>query len=156
MSTNTAQPALRKSSPRIWTPWLTLAGTLPFVLPALWLTIGWSWTILGDAHILLTTYGLLIVSFMAGSQWGIHLKRTDGWSRFLPLFTNVIALVCWFSFLLLSFVPQMWVLALSFTLLWLVDLKLWQEHIITRGYMGVRTLATAIVVFSLLLAAGAV
>ena len=43
-----------------------------------------------------------------------------------------------------------------FTLLWLVDLKLWQEHIITRGYMAVRTVASFIVVCSLLLAGGVV
>ena len=149
-------PEGRTSSPTNWTPWLTLAGTLPFVLPAIWLTIGWSWTLLGDAHLLMSSYGLLIVSFMAGSLWGIHLKRTDGWSRFLPVFTNAVALVCWFSFLMLSFTTQMWVLALSFSLLWLVDLKLWQEHIITKGYMAVRTVASGIVVFSLLVAAGVV
>ena len=147
---------MTQTSPRTWTPWLTLAGTLPFLLPAIWLSLGWSWTLLGDAHWLLSSYGLLIVSFMAGSLWGRHLRRTDGWSRFLPVFTNVIALVCWFSFLLLSFVVQMWILALSFTLLWLVDLKLWQEHIITRGYMAVRTVASFIVVCSLLLAGGVV
>lgn len=132
--------------------YLALAGTLPFIATAVALILGKeSIPFLGDARHVQATYGLLICSFMAGSQWGQHLKRDDKWRRFLPIFTNVIVLLVWFSYLILSQTSFVVVLALAFIALYWVDSEFEKDGGITKHYLSIRAYVTAVVVASLLL-----
>ena len=54
--------------------YLTLAGVLPFVAGAI-LPIAGTQTVLpvGELHALVGSYGLAIVSFLAGTHWAMQL-----------------------------------------------------------------------------------
>ena len=137
-------------------PYLTFAGAIPFIACALLLVIGISdIPILGATADVLSAYGLVIASFMAGSQWGNHLSLADDdkWAIRLPLASNVIAIVLWLGFLMLPVIGFIWLLVIGFTSMWMIDYGLNRAHIITPDYFKVRTYVTAIVIVSLIVTA---
>ena len=128
-------------------PYLTFAGAIPFVLGAVFITIGIdAIPVLGKVTYILSIYGLVIASFMAGAHWGNHLSLADDdtWAVKLPVFSNIIALALWLGFLLLSTVGFIWLLV--------IDYGLHQAHIINNDYFKVRRYVTAIVVIALMIA----
>lgn len=65
-------------SPAFWLGW---AGVLPFAaLSALTLIDSGAATGIGQGAVLqaLITYGMIIMSFMGGVQWGLEMTRGDG------------------------------------------------------------------------------
>ena len=137
-------------------PYLTFAGAIPFVACAILLVMGISdIPILGATADVLSAYGLVIASFMAGSQWGNHLSLADDdkWAIRLPLVSNVIAIVLWLGFLMLPVVGFIWLLVIGFASMLMIDYGLNRARIITPDYFKVRTYVTAIVVVSLIVAA---
>ncbi|MCG3880156.1 DUF3429 domain-containing protein [Psychrobacter sp. Ps6] len=137
-------------------PYLTFAGAIPFVACALLLVIGIiDIPYLGAVADILSAYGLVIASFMAGSQWGNHLSLADDdkWAVRLPLVSNVIAIVLWLGFLMLPVVGFIWLLVIGFASMLMIDYGLNRARIITPDYFKVRTYVTAIVVVSLIVAA---
>lgn len=137
-------------------PYLTFAGAIPFIACALLLVIGTSdIPILGATADVLSAYGLVIASFMAGSQWGNHLSLADDdkWAVRLPLVSNVIAIALWLGFLMLPVVGFIWLLVIGFASMWMIDYGLNRARIITQDYFKVRTYVTAIVIMSLIVAA---
>ena len=137
-------------------PYLTFAGTIPFIACAVLITIGIdAIRVLGETEHVLAVYGLVIATFMAGAHWGNHLSLTDdnSWAVKLPIFSNVIALALWLGFLSLSSVGFIWVLVIAFVILLVIDYGLNQAQIITPDYFKVRKYVTAIVVISLIISA---
>lgn len=137
-------------------PYLTFAGAIPFVACALLLVIGIiDIPYLGAVADILSAYGLVIASFMAGSQWGNHLSLADDdkWAVRLPLVSNVIAIVLWLGFLMLPVVGFIWLLVIGFASMLMIDYGLNRARIITPDYFKVRTYVTAIVIVSLIVAA---
>jgi len=137
-------------------PYLTFAGAIPFVACAFLLIIDVvTVPILGSVVDVLSAYGLVIASFMAGAHWGNHLNLADDnkWAIRLPLYSNVIALSLWLGFLILSASSFMWLLVVGFTILLVIDYSLHRTQIISRTYFKVRQYVTAIVVISLVIAA---
>ena len=137
-------------------PYLTFAGAIPFVACAILLVMGISdIPILGATADVLSAYGLVIASFMAGSQWGNHLSLADDdkWAVRLPLVSNLIAIVLWLGFLMLPVVGFIWLLVIGFASMLMIDYGLNRARIITPDYFKVRTYVTAIVVVSLIVAA---
>ena len=137
-------------------PYLTFAGAIPFVACALLLVIGIiDIPYLGAVADILSAYGLVIASFMAGSQWGNHLSLADDdkWAVRLPLVSNVIAIALWLGFLMLPVVGFIWLLVIGFASMLMIDYGLNRARIITPDYFKVRTYVTAIVVVSLIVAA---
>ena len=135
-------------------PYLTLAGTLPFVIPAILLIIGkTSLPILGNLNALMSIYGIVISCFMAGSYWGLHLNREDGWAAYLPVFSNVIALLVFFAFVLMPSMAFAYVLIAAFLLMLLLDAELKIRGIISKNYLIWRVIATVLVVASLVVLA---
>ncbi|MGB5445972.1 MAG: DUF3429 domain-containing protein [Psychromonas sp.] len=133
-------------------PYLTLAGTLPFVLCAYCFIAGIEViALLGSTEQVLSVYGLVIASFMAGSHWGQHLSINNQWQRLLPAFSNINAVFLWLSFLVFSFKLFMIALIISFLGSLLIDQKLRQTKIITRTYFWTRCLVTLIVISSLII-----
>ena len=136
-------------------PYLTFAGTLPFILCAILITIGVdAIRVLGRTEDVLTVYGLVIATFMAGAQWGNHLSLADdnSWAVRLPIFSNIIALALWLGFLILSTAGFMWLLIISFIALLIIDYGLYQAQIISAKYFTVRKYVTLIVVIALIMA----
>ena len=98
-------------------PYLTFAGAIPFVACAFLLMMNVvTVPILGSVVDILSAYGLVIASFMAGAHWGNHLDLADDnkWAIRLPLYSNVIALGLWLGFLILSPSSFIWLLVIGF------------------------------------------
>jgi ATP/ADP translocase len=128
---------------------LAFAGALPFVASALLLWAGHtSLPVLGSVSKIAASYGLLILAFMAGVQWG---QRLVGIETSLNLFvtSNAVALAGWFSYLLLS--PKLFFasLALLFAVVLLIDKRLAAEGHLSDDYIRTRTTVSALVVISL-------
>ena len=128
---------------------LAFAGALPFVACALLLWAGHSTVpVLGPVSNVAASYGLLILSFMAGVHWG---QRLSGVETSLNLFltSNAVALAAWFSYLLLS--PRLYFasLAVLFAVVLLIDRRLGAEGHISSDYLRTRTSVSALVVLSL-------
>ncbi len=137
-------------------PYLTFAGTIPFIACAIMITLGIDAVIaLGTTAEILSAYGLVIASFMAGAHWGNHLSLTDNnpWAVRLPIFSNIIALLLWLGFLTLSSAGFIWLLISAFIALLVIDYGLRDAQIITANYLKVRKYVTLIVVISLVLSA---
>ena len=137
-------------------PYLTFAGAIPFVACAFLLMMNVvTVPILGSVVDILSAYGLVIASFMAGAHWGNHLDLADDnkWAIRLPLYSNVIALGLWLGFLILSPSSFIWLLVIGFISLLVIDYSLHRAQIINHTYFKVRQYVTAIVVISLVIAA---
>ena len=137
-------------------PYLTFAGAIPFVACAFLLMMNVvTVPILGSVVDILSAYGLVIASFMAGAHWGNHLDLADDnkWAIRLPLYSNVIALGLWLGFLILSASSFIWLLVIGFISLLIIDYSLHRAQIINHTYFKVRQYVTAIVVISLVIAA---
>ena len=137
-------------------PYLTFAGTIPFILCAVFITVGIDAVrVLGETTEVLSAYGLVIASFMAGAQWGNHLSLADDnpWALKLPILSNIIALGLWLGFLSLSTVGFIWLLVVGFISLLIIDYGLNDAQIISDSYFKVRKYVTLIVVVSLIVAA---
>jgi small-conductance mechanosensitive channel len=132
---------------------LTYAGALPFIAAAgLCLVRVETLPLAGSVQTLATSYGLVIVSFMAGVHWG---QMRSGKSGALNLFvtSNTAALAAWFAFLLL---PAAWfygALILLFATLYGIDRLLHSEAHLSHGDLRVRGAVTAIVCASLMVLA---
>ena len=136
-------------------PYLTFAGTIPFIACAALITIGVdAIQILGATEYILAVYGLVIATFMAGAQWGNHLSLADNnsWAVRLPIVSNIIALALWLGFLTLSTTCFMWLLIVSFISLLIIDYGLNNARIIDDKYFTVRKYVTLIVIASLVVA----
>lgn len=136
-------------------PYLTFAGTIPFILCAVFITLGVdAIRVLGKTDEVLAVYGLVIATFMAGAQWGNHLSLADDnpWVVRLPILSNIIALGLWLGFLSLSTVGFIWLLIVSFISLLIIDYGLNNARIIDDKYFTVRKYVTLIVVVSLIVA----
>ena len=136
-------------------PYLTFAGAIPFVLGAVFITIDIdAIPVLGNTTDILSIYGLVIASFMAGAHWGNHLSLADDntWAVKLPIFSNIIALALWLGFLTLSSAGFIWLLVAGFISLLMIDYGLHQAHIISNEYFRVRRYVTIIVVVALIIA----
>lgn len=128
---------------------LPYAGALPFIAGALLLLTGvQDVPHLGPTRMIVLSYGLLIVSFMAGIHWGQYLSGVRSGVNLLAS-SNAVALAAWFGFLLL---PASWfclLLVVLFAALYGLD------RMISAGtdYVATRRNVTGIVCLSLVVAA---
>ena len=134
-------------------PYLTYAGTIPFIFCTVYLGIGiQELPLLGSAERILSVYGLVISSFLAGVHWGQHLHINGGqWSHSLPIFSNIIAVLLWFGFLAFSFRILMGMFATAFIVLLIIDYRLFQMDLMTRHYFQTRFFVSATVIISLII-----
>lgn len=132
---------------------LPLAGALPFVFGAILIALDIPvLPLLGAVQPLVLTYGLAILSFMAGVHWGQHLSGvTSVWN--LLVSSNVSTVIAWLSYALL---PATWfalILAMLFLALLAIDRQLVKAHVIEPSYFRTRARVTALAVLSLLVVA---
>jgi len=131
-----------------WAPILTLAGAIPFALSALLGLLGISQLpLLGALQPIVASYGLVILSFMAGVHWGQVINRPD-WHQLL-IISNMITLSGWFAFLTANTTLLWCVLMMGFCALLLVDRRLLSVGLINQAYWRLRLVVTAIVIASL-------
>lgn len=128
---------------------LPYAGTLPFVLgaaaplsttlPTLIYMI-----LFVDVQHLVLSYGLMILSFMAGVHWGQYLSGLRPRLNLL-LSSNAVALTAWGCYILLSPIYICFAFAALFALLYVIDTKLSLDP----SYLQTRRNVTCIVCISL-------
>jgi len=106
-------------------PYLTFAGSLPFVFGTIFVASGvQTLPILGNVQLALSAYGLIIACFMAGAHWGQHLNLSAPWAHILPIASNAVALIMWLAFLTLGFSQFLLALIAGFGFLLALDMRL--------------------------------
>ena len=132
--------------------YLAFLGALPFVICAACFVFDvQAIPTLGDTRNVLGAYALVITAFMAGSHWGQHLDLDNKWGDYLPITSNLTAILVWIGFLILPFKVLLIIFAISFLVLLLIDQVLRQNDLISFEYLRTRYLITLIVVFTLLI-----
>ena len=136
------------------TVYLTYAGTIPFIACTFCLLIGVErLPLLGAVDHILSLYTLVIAAFLSGSYWGMHLHIQQGsLPYYLPIISNGLALILWFSSLILS--NQFFFIAsvVLFIILALIEYHLFQKQKISYKYLKLRLSVTLIVVTTLTVA----
>ncbi len=129
---------------------LAFAGAMPFLASALLIVIGIEEIApLGRLDAVASSYGLAIVSFLAGVHWATDLYGKRGTKPNLFVTSNVILLSVWFAYVLVSIPWQLLPQALALIVLVLIDRRLQQQEIISTDYLRTRLVATTLAVGSL-------
>lgn len=130
---------------------LTIAGVTPFLACAYLPVVGVDVIEpFGSLHQLASDYGMAILCFLTGIHWATQLYARDKAPFNLFVGSNVIFLAVWIAYVATSL---QWALAtqlVAFPLLLAVDFRLQQNGLISRHYLGIRLVATALACFSLL------
>jgi hypothetical protein len=128
---------------------------LPFVVFSFLLVAGSEVSALPIPPVMaLHGYGVLVVSFFAGIQWGVHFcKRTDD-SVYLLSFAT--AMLAWLSLLRPGTVIGLLVILVTFVLSWIEECRLSRQRVTTAWFCQVRCISTALIILSLGLAIGLV
>ena len=131
-------------------PFFTYAGSIPFLFGAVLLTTGVGTQNLSiNIQHLLSVYGLVISSFMAGTVWGQQVNRNSGWQLYLLFCSNAIALALWAAFVMLSFTSLMIAYIIAFLVLLLIDYQLNRNGMSNDNYFQLRLRVTFIVVLAI-------
>jgi hypothetical protein len=101
-----------------------------------------------DVRHMVLSYGLLIISFMAGVHWGQYLSGLRPRLNLL-VSSNAVALLTWFCYLKLQPFELLLVFAGIFAVIYLIDLQMRLDG----SYMQTRRNVTAIVCSCLLVIA---
>ncbi len=130
---------------------LAFAGALPFVACALALLAGVkSFAPFGALDTLAGSYGLAIVSFLAGTHWAVQLLRFAETPYNLFIASNIIFLAVWFAWVLGSLAWALSIQVVAFVYLLFVDHRLSISGVTSSSYFRVRSTATAAATLSLL------
>jgi hypothetical protein len=125
---------------------LTYLGTLPFFL-AIFISFTKQDFLGVNASQWFLTYGLVILSFMAGTLWGQVINESLGvW--FIALASNVITLAAWLAFLLANSSISLVVIALGFIALYLLEVSFMKQIKRPAYYIGLRLRVTVLVVLA--------
>jgi Protein of unknown function (DUF3429) len=132
---------------------LPYAGTLPFIYGAVsrfsgGLSAMQHVRFFPDMQHMILSYGLLIISFMAGVHWGQYLAGLRPRINLL-LSSNAVALLAWFCYLQLRPFELLLVYSGIFAGLYVIDVQMGLD----ARYMQTRRNVTAIVCSSLLVVA---
>ncbi len=125
---------------------LTYMGAVPFYL-ALYLALtNQSLVGISGSH-WFKSYGLVILSFMAGTIWGQVVDASARVKR-LALASNGVTLLAWFGYLLVDTQAVLTIIATSFVALYILE-ALIMDHVKRPDfYLGLRLRVTALVVLA--------
>jgi hypothetical protein len=132
--------------------WLGWAGVIPFAALAALVAAGGGAGIDATAALrAVVCYGVIILSFMGGVQWGLEMERGDGdGSGFVA---SVVPALLAFAVTFIDPAAALAVLAAGFMLLLVYDLRRVRAGIGPAWYGRLRMQLTTAVVLSLLAAA---
>ncbi len=143
---------------------LTYMGTLPFIACAILMAIGMNdlsaiHPFMPSTSMLAHSYGVIIVCFVVGMQWGLILPKTSHnddetlkkhASRLLIL-TNIIALIAWISMMIPNAFIGIFICMMCFTSSLYLDYRCKKLSLICGHVFKHRIRVTSIVVISLLI-----
>lgn len=131
---------------------LMLMGVTPFLACAVLPITGIEETaMLGRLDELASSYSVAILCFLTGVHWATQLYERDAAPRLLFIGSNVIFLVVWIAYVVADLPWALAIQLLAFLLLLAIDLQLLRRELISRHYLRMRVIATALASFSLLL-----
>lgn len=151
MSADNAGSMIPKTQPTPIPPaanWLGAAGVLPFVIGALGSHIE-TGLIATHALQVLLVYAAVIVSFMAGCQWGGWVASADQTRAWPRLLASVLPALAAWPALLLPPATALLVLAAAFVAVYVVDVLWFLAGWWPRWYLKLRTALTAAVLGTL-------
>ena len=125
---------------------LTYLGTLPFFL-AICISLSDQALFGIDGTRWFTTYGLVILSFMAGTLWGQMVNESLR-VKSIAAATNAITLAAWFTYLLADSPIVLMTIAVGFVALYLIELLVICPTKRPVYYIGLRLRVTALVVLA--------
>ena len=129
---------------------LAYAGTLPFVICAMLPWVGVPvLPVVGGCADVAASYGVVIVSFMAGVHWGTYLYQSARTPLNLFVTSNAVAVSVWLAWLVMPVAITLAVLIGAFLILLSIDTRLAQLRLLSDRYMQMRRNVTAIVVLTL-------
>jgi len=144
----TTRPPLEKNLPHA----LIFAGALPFIAGAGLLLLGVSTLpLLGNVTEATAAYGLVITVFLTGIHWGQQLSLGHAASG-LFVSSNIIAVMVWLCWLMLSPGLFMVVLVVPLVALLCIDFMLNRNRVIDKDYLRSRVIITTIVICCLVAA----
>ncbi len=99
------------------------------------------------SYALAHSYGVVIVGFLAGIQWGVSLSEKTNRHHFIS--SNVLALSAWFSlFLFAQWAGVLWLL-LSFVVTFAIDHQAHRKQMIPTWFWQLRQRISLLVVILL-------
>ncbi|NNF66129.1 MAG: DUF3429 domain-containing protein [Gammaproteobacteria bacterium] len=136
---------------RLYKP-LALAGTLPFLACAILPLAGIpSVPMLGALDAVASSYGLAIICFLAGAQWGLYLSGQVDDSFNLFVISNAVLLAVWFAFIGASLEWAITTQIVAFLMLLFIDYRLKVSEVVSDHYFSTRSVVTLVVIVSLLM-----
>lgn len=137
---------------------LTYAGAVPFIVAATILLFGNMMGLgmyRGLAAQGVTTYAAIIVSFLGGIQWGIGIathEQQPQTARSLFLLSVVPSLLAWAMLFLPATNARIIVAIFLVGFVWIIDALLHLQKVIPTWFFKLRSIVTAIVTLTLILA----
>jgi hypothetical protein len=137
---------------------LTYAGALPFVACAVILLFGPAMGLGGFrqfASQAITTYAAIIVSFLGGIQWGVALsshEQQPQTAKSLWLLSVVPSLLAWAMLFLPNGSSRIIVAVFLVGFVWVIDALLHLQQVIPTWFFRLRSVVSAVVMVSLILA----
>ena len=130
---------------------LTIAGVTPFLACALLPLAGIdAIEPLGKLDQLASSYSMAILCFLTGIHWATQLYARDRAPLNLFIGSNVVFLAVWIAYVASGLTWALSTQLVAFPLLLSVDFRLQRVGLISRHYLGMRFIATAVACFSLL------
>ena len=99
---------------------------------------------------LASNYGMAILCFLTGIHWATQLYAREKVPFNLFTGSNVVFLAVWIAYVASSLTWALATQLVAFPLLLAVDFQLQQRGLISRHYLRMRFIATALACFSLL------
>ena len=136
-------------------PFLIYAGFIPFFLSTIFYILDLGHTASKDQWLfIIQMYGGVILSFLAGIQWGLSFQNNGAASYkkyILPIWSNIIAIAAFISLIHQRETATLSILIFGFMLQLLADMHFARKGLYEKNYIKHRIIITVLVVTSLLL-----
>ncbi|MEM6603772.1 MAG: DUF3429 domain-containing protein [Pseudomonadota bacterium] len=129
-------------------------GVIPFLVPVLFVLFP-NYSPIASVMMLfiIQAYGVVILSFLSGIQWGLSLQKNKPafYTHYiLPLWSNIIALAAFFAMLQHSDITTLIILIFGFISQLVADMHFTRAGFYTRSYLGKRMIISLIVIIALI------
>ena len=124
---------------------LTLMGLLPFLISTFLSIFNISFFSINiNASFIFITYGSIILSFLAGTTWGVVL-RSEKPRPLLFITSNAVAILAWIAAMNAQY-TSLYILLVGFAIQLLVDRRLTLDHTHAKWYYNIRKNVTYVVI----------
>jgi hypothetical protein len=124
---------------------LAWLGTLPFMIALIVSFTPYRLHIWPFLVVIVSTYAAMIVTFIAGTHWGLSYNLPENKARKVMIFSNLITLLAWLGILFPSWLIS-WIIVLScYWLAYAVDKSIHRHGGSDAAYLNMRLHVTSFV-----------